>query len=280
MLIFVDVDGTLIDHHQQIPDSSVAAIERARAAGHEIFLATGRSLPEIYPWIFDLGITGVVGASGAFAKHGETVLFDHRLEGAQVRQIAGILNDLGAHWTWQNPDSMWVDPRFVQVFAKAASGHWEAYFQQVGPYLFEGLPPTANKCTYWIPQGVCEVTDLVNMIGSDFTVFPGAVATGEGDMGEIVSRGISKGYAVAEVAQYLGVPLSQTVAIGDSSNDVAMLQTAGLGIAMGGATGGALEAADYVTGHISEGGFASAIDYAMCRCTNSGVAGHLDDEFR
>ena len=50
-IIFVDVDGTLVDYDNVLPSSAITAIRAARDAGHQVFLSTGRSRAEIYPEI-------------------------------------------------------------------------------------------------------------------------------------------------------------------------------------------------------------------------------------
>lgn len=54
--IFVDVDGTLLDNKQQIPESAVYAIQNARKNGHYVFLNTGRCKAELFESILDVGI--------------------------------------------------------------------------------------------------------------------------------------------------------------------------------------------------------------------------------
>ena len=70
----------------------------------------------------------------------------------------------------------------------------------------------------------------------------------------------NKGAAFSEIANLLGVPLSEIAAIGDGSNDVAMFERSGLSIAMGNASPQVQQAADFVTDCNSEDGFANAIE--------------------
>ena len=51
-IIFLDIDGTLIDYTQKLPDSTREAIHLAQARGHKLLISTGRSKPAIYPWLF------------------------------------------------------------------------------------------------------------------------------------------------------------------------------------------------------------------------------------
>ncbi|WP_232547256.1 HAD hydrolase family protein [Propioniciclava soli] len=46
-ILFLDVDGTLVDYHNDLPASAVAAIRQARAAGHLVYLCSGRAKPEV-----------------------------------------------------------------------------------------------------------------------------------------------------------------------------------------------------------------------------------------
>jgi hypothetical protein len=76
----------------------------------------------------------------------------------------------------------------------------------------------------------------------------------------ITPRGVSKGNGLRELAMLLGIHLSETIAVGDNLNDLDMLSTAGLGVAMGNATPEAKAQADYVTGSNNEDGVAQVIE--------------------
>ena len=67
-----------------------------------------------------------------------------------------------------------------------------------------------------------------------------------------------------ELAEALGIPMADTVAVGDSSNDLEMLQRAGTAIAMGNATQGIRDLADYVTTDVMEDGIWNALDWGCC----------------
>ena len=62
-----------------------------------------------------------------------------------------------------------------------------------------------------------------------------------------------------EIAAHLGVPLADTIALGDSHNDLEMIQCAGVGVAMGNARAELQEAADFVTSDVDHDGFAEAL---------------------
>ena len=76
---------------------------------------------------------------------------------------------------------------------------------------------------------------------------------------EILPKGISKGIAIEKLSEHLKIDISRIIAIGDYDNDVAMLRTAGCGVAVANASRSALDAADYVTVSNEEHGVARVI---------------------
>ena len=76
----------------------------------------------------------------------------------------------------------------------------------------------------------------------------------------ILAPGVSKGKALEKLAVHLKVPLSQIMALGDGTNDVSLLITAGLGVAMGNAADEVKAVADYVTLDVGHSGLATALE--------------------
>jgi hydroxymethylpyrimidine pyrophosphatase-like HAD family hydrolase len=70
----------------------------------------------------------------------------------------------------------------------------------------------------------------------------------------------NKGAALSELGRLLAVPLAEIAVIGDGSNDVAMFERCGLGIAMGNAGAEVRQAADFVTESNRDDGFANAVE--------------------
>ena len=79
-------------------------------------------------------------------------------------------------------------------------------------------------------------------------------------MVESVPLGFSKGSGIRKVCELFGIPISDTIAFGDSVNDLDMLETAGIGVAMGNGTDAAKQAADYVTTDMFDDGIWNACE--------------------
>ena len=69
----------------------------------------------------------------------------------------------------------------------------------------------------------------------------------EHDLYEIVSKGHNKGTVLAKLADILGIKMKNTIAIGDYDNDISMISSAGVGVAVSNACNAAKDAADYIT---------------------------------
>ena len=78
---------------------------------------------------------------------------------------------------------------------------------------------------------------------------------------EIVPKGYSKATAIRYITEYLNIPMEDTVAIGDSNNDLPMLQYAHTSIAMGNSSKHVLEVADYITTDVDKDGIWNALKW-------------------
>ena len=74
-IIFLDVDGTLVDYENRLPESAVLAVGKARENGHRVYICTGRSKAEVYENIWEIGLDGMIGGNGSYVEdHGHVVM--------------------------------------------------------------------------------------------------------------------------------------------------------------------------------------------------------------
>ena len=86
-IIFIDVDGTLVDYENKLPASADKAIKQARKNGHRVYICTGRSKAEVYPYLWDIGLDGMIGGNGSYVEDGDTVVM-HQLITAEQCNIS------------------------------------------------------------------------------------------------------------------------------------------------------------------------------------------------
>ncbi|MDU0968008.1 MAG: HAD family hydrolase [Actinomycetaceae bacterium] len=265
-VVFLDVDGTLIDHTQHASASTKRACRAAVDNGHVLVLSTGRSMPEIYPELWDLGCTGIVSANGAYVRVGEDVLVDLPIVGQDIVDVSQLLTQAHAAFVWQGVDGLFVPPYYkdsLDAMLGGGGGVWSTYLDYVDQFIHVDTPARSSKCTFGIPyNGPLGFSDIEEHCAGRFTVVAGSVSTDRGFTGEITALGVNKGEGMRVVADHLGVPMADTVAVGDSANDREMLEVAGVGIAMGNGTPQVKAVADWVTAPINEDGLEKAFEYA------------------
>lgn len=89
-IIFFDVDGTLVSDTggiEHVPESAKRAIALTRAKGNLVYLCTGRSKAEIYDFILECGIDGVIGAGGGYIEIGNQMLYHKKVTNKAVNHM-------------------------------------------------------------------------------------------------------------------------------------------------------------------------------------------------
>ena len=94
-IIFLDVDGTLVDYEGRIPKSAIQAIRAARKGGHRVYICTGRSKAEVYQELWDIGLDGMIGGNGSYVEDGGHVVLHQLITKEQCVRIVDYLHEKG-----------------------------------------------------------------------------------------------------------------------------------------------------------------------------------------
>ena len=238
--IFLDIDGTLtIEGTNVPPESAVWAIQAARKKGHLVFLCTGRNFDMLKP-LLSYGFDGVVASAGGYICCGNQVIYDCPMTEIQRGQVLDTLEQNGIFRTVECLDGAFTDDGFkdfLKEHAKEGSNsellRWR---RQVEAELdIRSMREYAGQPVYKV---VVMSTDMKRMeqaqeiLKEDF-LFCIQEANKFGLVnGEVINRKFNKGKAVTRVCEYLQFPVEDTIAFGDSMNDVEMLETAGYSVCM------------------------------------------------
>ena len=245
-----DLDMTLLDHATwKIPDSAMEAIGRLRQE-YIIVISTGRNMDAPYsiPYRDQLQADAVIHMNGTRVTAGNNIIYEHlmpkeKLEAllkfAQEHDLAiGISDGRGDFYTC---------PHKVRQMDLERWGTTERDFKD--PWLLMDMPV---KTLAYVggPEGA-------RLMEEEFEDFKFPLFAGK-QGADIVEREASKAMGLRRLCWYYGIDLSQTVAFGDSMNDLEIIQEAGIGVAMGNALPEIQAAADYVTDRIDQDGIWNA----------------------
>lgn len=260
--VFVDIDGTLCDSRQRIPDSAFEALAQVRERGHRLFACTGRSAPEVYPGFWEVGFEGLVGGAGGYASVGDLVLLDERMPRKHVEVLTTLWEDLDAFYIWQGPDQMGPSEGYLDFFVPRAGQHpedWIEYAQSITPFIVDIDGGAFTKVTAYVPPEKASMERVTRALPPGYRAIIGSVGAAGYVPFEVVPEHLSKAVGIRAICEHVGIALSHTVALGDSSNDVEAVETAAVGISIGGDCAALVEVADIVAPAVSEDGLAWAL---------------------
>ena len=260
--VFVDIDGTLCDSRQRVPDSAIRALAQARERGHRLFVCTGRSVPEVYPRFVDLGFEGIVGGAGGYAAVGNEVLLDERMPREHVDVLTALWEDLDAFFIWQGPDQMGPSEGYLDFFVPRAGKHpedWIEYAQSISPFIVDIDGGAFTKVTAYVPPDKASPERVSAALPEGYRAIIGSVGAAGYVPFEIIPDHLSKAVGMQAVCEHIGIPMSRSVAIGDSNNDVEAVATAAVGISIGDDCKTLVDVADIVAPSVSEDGLAWAL---------------------
>ena len=260
--VFVDIDGTLCDSRQRIPQSAIDALSEVRSKGHRLFACTGRSAPEVYPRFWDIGFEGIVGGAGGYARVGNRVLVDERMPREHVEVLTALWEELDAFYIWQGPDQMGPSDGYLDFFVPRAGTHpedWIEYAQSISPFIVDIDGGAFTKVTAYVPPDKASLERVSAALPEGYRAIIGSVGAAGYVPFEIIPDHLSKAVGIQAVCKHVGIALSDTVAIGDSNNDVEAVARAAVGISIGGGCDDLVAVADIVAPAVGQGGLAWAL---------------------
>lgn len=249
-LLFLDLDGTLLDDSKQVSPGNRQALENALNRGHGVVIATGRPLKGAMIQAQALGLD----KSGCFlAAYNGGVIYDwgsgtqlcrRALDMQTVAEAFDYVNQRGLHIQTYDREGVLVEKRCDNRLVRDYCGTGIVQFRVIGDVRKDLTEPPVKILMIDPDRQVLEQLrlELMEQLGSRVDIF-----FSSSTYLEIVAAGVNKGEAVKMLSKHLDVPLKNTVAAGDEANDLSMIRTAGLGVAMANATEEVKAAAGYVT---------------------------------
>lgn len=260
-ICFFDIDGTLAWQDPKLvqelpegerdlspyPNETVAQAIRAFVAnGNKAFICTGRALSCIHPKLLDLPWAGVVCLAGGYAELEGRIVRNAAISPGLLQRLAPYLEQSGEEIRFEGLN------RVVRMSADAPEA--PGYARTSGDAVTQLKHYNAYK--------ILMSTPLANRIAQDKELGPLLCFNElELEVTEISPRECTKRAGIEAVLDALGPDHGTVYGIGDASNDIALMETVDVGIAMGNAPDFLKEKANYVTDSIDHDGIVTALEH-------------------
>ncbi len=268
IIILIDVDGTLLDYENKLPESAKMAIRQARQNGHKVYICTGRSKAEVYDYIWDIGLDGMIGGNGSYVEDNGEVIMHQLITAEQCKHVVDWLHDRHLEFYLESNSGLYASENFEVV----ADPVIKVYCQRKGKENTDQL--TVRDVFPEMIYGGELYRDDVNKISfvlssyqdhlDSITEFPDLKPGTWGGKGEIALFGdlgvkdITKAHAIDVLLKHLGAKKEDTFAFGDAKVDIPMLEYCEVGVAMGSGGDEIKAMADYVTDDVDKDGLYNA----------------------
>lgn len=261
--VALDLDGTLVGADLVLRPPVREAIAATMARGVRVTIVTGRMFAATKPFAVALGIDGAVvcyQGAGIFDVASGATIREIPVKPDVTREVLDWAHAHGVHAQCYADDTLYVDEinRFSERYTALA---------QVQAVVVPSLRVAfANRPTIKIvlvddPEPSQEhLRDLTALLGSR-----AYLTRSNPDFVEVIDPHVDKGEALGFIAARYGIPLDETMAVGDAWNDVPLLDAAAVGVAMGSGPPELLARADAVVGDVAHDGVAEALERYVLR---------------
>ncbi|HEM3486162.1 HAD family hydrolase [Streptococcus suis] len=271
-IIFLDVDGTLVDYHNRVPESAIRAIRQARENGHLVYVCTGRSRAEMQPELWEIGLDGMIGGNGSYVEHQGQVIMHQLISKEDAKAVVDWLHERGLEFYLESNNGLFAS----ENFRERARETLRIYSMNKGKTAEEVANQEVDDLMYgMIFDGQLYRDDLnkVSFVLDSYqdhldskVAFSNLVANTWGGRGESALFGdlgvkdIDKAHAIDVLLEHLGAKKEDTIAFGDAKIDIPMLEYCAVGVAMGNGGAEILAMADMVTDDVEHDGLYNAFE--------------------
>lgn len=252
-LVVIDIDGTLLDSKGSLSAENKSAIKKAQEKNVQIVLCTGRPIRSAQYLLEELNLLAeddlIITSNGGLIQKAKTKEILHEVTFSREESLAiyRLGQQLKMPVTFIDLDNVY-EPEYPMGFESIYTG---GKTQQKSGLKFvdvdmNDLPEMFNIHQIIMSRPEEELDAIIPMIPKayheKYTIYKSLPI-----LLEFLPKQVSKGSSIHVVGEMLGLKSDQIMGIGDQENDIALVESAGLGIAMENAIKEVKEVADYIT---------------------------------
>lgn len=271
-LVALDLDGTLFNSEKKISEKNLDAIKKAVDMGVVVLPATGRpfvGVPEAIKTIPEIHYVITVNGAAVYDLHTGKCVYENPIRHETMVKLIDELDKLDITADLFIGGQGYMDSKNKGFYKRTGLSDAMIEYLVSSRLVVDKLPqyvrdkkPAVQKITInFIKQadGTLYHRDKAVEVAESFSDELIHVSGGLGNL-ELTNKEVSKGNALLQLAKQMNIPREQTMACGDSGNDLDMIIKAGIGVAMANSEKAVLDASDYVTLSNDEDGVAAAFE--------------------
>ena len=260
--VALDLDGTLIGRDTRLSPRIRTCVAAVLSQGTAICIVTGRMFRAAAPFVRELGLRApTICYQGAWVVEGESGrrILDRPIAAPLVEEILDEFNSEDLHLQLYADDRYYCERnnRFAELYASLAG-----VAPIVAPMRERFAGRSATKAVVVSDPDIAAEVELRARRRCGERLY---ITRSYPEFVEMLDPTVDKGSALAFVAERSGIPMERVLAIGDSWNDLPMIERAGIGVAMGNAPVEVRERADAVVGRVDEDGVCDALERFVLR---------------
>jgi hypothetical protein len=261
-LIAIDMDGTLLNPQHEVTPAVKQALAATREKGVQVVLATGRPFIGVQRYLQELDLQ----QEGCYCITNNGALVHNTKDGSVIAEMALKIDDyhyfeqlsreLGVHFQALTRTELFTANRDISQYSVHESS--------ITGIPLHFCPAEEMDASLTFPKVM--VIDHPELLERAITQIPTEAKERYTIMKslpyflEILDKRVNKGERVKTLATKLGIPRESVMTLGDQENDIAMLEYAGIGVAMGNALDSVKAVSQFVTKTNMEDGVAFAIE--------------------
>ena len=267
-IICIDIDGTLLNTKHKITKRTKEIILQAHKLGVHIVISTGRMYTDAEYYSNLIGVKSpVIASNGAYIKEKDNnhVIYKDVFGESLSLELLEIFRKHHIKPYFCTPHKFYYGNIMFKIFYLATKilGVRSNKLDMEYVFSWNQWQEILHKEKDNIVKGEIIYRDvaLIDELRKELKEFTQLeIVDSSRHNIEITRKGVSKGKAVAILASFYELKREEIITIGDSENDLSMIEYAGLGIAMGNATDMVKGKADYITDSNDNEGVANAIN--------------------
>ena len=254
-IVFFDIDGTLLDEHTgTIPESCKKAIELAQNNGHILIINTGRPVSTIDTNITKINFDGYICGCGTYIKYKDKTIMHATLDENIRKEVIEQIFKCNVQAVLEGEKGAFFSTNITDPYILKFKATYNEQNLPTGEYDKNSIIEF-DKMAVWYDDH-SDIETFRKFLSQYFDIIQ--IDT---NFIEVVPLHYSKATGIQYLIDYLGMDISQTISIGDSTNDLSMLEYTQESVAMGNSNPILFDKVTYITTDIDKDGIYNALKH-------------------